>query len=452
MDLQSLLGLGSGNDPTGLLTPQQSGEVNQQTMQGIAAGLLKASGPSPYKGGMTALSGIGEALQGGLAQRRAAQDEVLKSNLVRAKTLESLKPFLELQTQYQQAGVPLPPQYQRLIDQLTGTVMGPGAMPSARGAAAAPPRAPAGAPAVGASAAGGEKPMSLEQFAAHQNYSPEARVPSHPEHATLMKDFSNYRTAIDQWGPQAAREAERAKNEETQTAQTSAAINALAARSAQGIQQGRIQKAAMSDPGYTSGMGAPFIEFLNQAKNLYGYNKSAATPNEVANAIASGELNDTANQTREALKGTTGFLPAFMQREIDNTLDKTKNLGNTEESSRVLNTIKDRMHERNLKIAELMNDYQATHNGALGPGFNAQMIKFFKDPANNLLSPEEEKNIRLLGRTGTEPPPATGAAPAAPGSTPAATPTYAPGTVRSRIKDGKKETQVLDANGQWVTK
>jgi hypothetical protein len=125
MDLQSLLGLGGqSNDPSGLLTPQQSGDINQSTMQGIAAGLLKASGPSPYKPGMTALSGLGDALQGGLAARRQAQNDALTQTMVRAKTLEGLAPMLKLQEDYAAQGVPLPENYRRIIDNLTNITAG----------------------------------------------------------------------------------------------------------------------------------------------------------------------------------------------------------------------------------------------------------------------------------------------------------------------------------------
>ena len=128
MDLAQLLG-GGGNDPTGLLTPQQSGEINQTTLQGIAAGLMKASGPSPYKPGMTALSGIGEAFQGGLAARRQAQQDALTQTMVRSKTLEGVAPLLKLQQEYATAGIPLPENYQRVLDAVIGLTTGgrPGA-------------------------------------------------------------------------------------------------------------------------------------------------------------------------------------------------------------------------------------------------------------------------------------------------------------------------------------
>jgi hypothetical protein len=66
-------------------------------MTGLAAGLLQASCPSPYKPGMTALSGLGSAVQSGLAARRQAQEDALKQTMVRSKTIEGGVPLLKLE-------------------------------------------------------------------------------------------------------------------------------------------------------------------------------------------------------------------------------------------------------------------------------------------------------------------------------------------------------------------
>jgi hypothetical protein len=58
---------------------------------------------------MTALSGIGDALQSGIAARNAAQTGALNQALVKAKTLESVKPLMDIYQHYQEAGVEPPP-------------------------------------------------------------------------------------------------------------------------------------------------------------------------------------------------------------------------------------------------------------------------------------------------------------------------------------------------------
>jgi hypothetical protein len=60
-DLSTLLG-GSG----GLLSPEQQGSVNSNAIESMAAALLRAAAPSPYKAKMTTLSGLGDALSAGL--------------------------------------------------------------------------------------------------------------------------------------------------------------------------------------------------------------------------------------------------------------------------------------------------------------------------------------------------------------------------------------------------
>jgi hypothetical protein len=154
----------------------------------------------------------------------------------------------------------------------------------------------------------------------------------------------------------------------------------------------------MNDPNYTSGVGAPFVELYNQAKTRFGY-KGAATPNEVFSAVAGGELGEVANQTKEAVKGTTGFLPAFIAHDIDNVISQTKGLDKTPEANSILLTLKDRMHDRNMKIAEMAAEYKDKY-GVLNAGWDKQLLQFFKDPANALMTPDEEKNIHRLAGGG----------------------------------------------------
>ena len=138
VDFSQLLGA----NPTGLLTPEQEGNVNQNFLQALAAGMMKASGPSPYKAGMTTLSGLGEALQGGLAARRAAQQDAVTQSLARVKMLEGLGPLLQRQANFQSLGMAMPPNEQRLLDTLIHTALGGRDVPGAPGAASGTPAAP----------------------------------------------------------------------------------------------------------------------------------------------------------------------------------------------------------------------------------------------------------------------------------------------------------------------
>jgi hypothetical protein len=206
-----------GGDPGGLLTPEQAGGVNQNFLQAIGAGLMKASGPSPYKPGMTAFSGIGEALQGGLAARREAQKDALAQTVARAKMLEALGPLLKQQAYAHSVGESLLPEQQHLLDALLGTVMGRSSAasraagmpvtPGASGASGAPGTPGTGPRAEGTSAeATGVVPTSVNGFktnflfdlAKEYNLSPQAVADKeHPQHEFLMKVADRRATDVD---------------------------------------------------------------------------------------------------------------------------------------------------------------------------------------------------------------------------------------------------------------
>jgi hypothetical protein len=117
MDLAQLLG--DTNTP-GLLSPEQQGNVNSSAIESMAAALLKAAGPSPYKGKMTTLSGLGEGLQAGLAARQSGTDAALKERYLAGQinqqaTGQTLQ-ALQLAATYRGLGLPVPPQVQRILD------------------------------------------------------------------------------------------------------------------------------------------------------------------------------------------------------------------------------------------------------------------------------------------------------------------------------------------------
>jgi hypothetical protein len=109
-----------GNDPSGLLTQPQQKDINQQGMLGLAAGLLQAGGPSPYKGSMRFGSDLGSGLAAGLKARDTAQTQLLNQSLVRAKTLEGMTPLLKLEQDIKESGETMSPTLQRTLQQLHG--------------------------------------------------------------------------------------------------------------------------------------------------------------------------------------------------------------------------------------------------------------------------------------------------------------------------------------------
>jgi hypothetical protein len=142
----------------GLLSPEQQGDINSNAIESMAAALLKAAAPSPYK--HTTLSGHGEGLQAGITGRQQATDEALKHTLVagqirQQQTGQTLQ-ALQLAAQYRSLGLQVPPQIQRILDAASG---GAGTAGGGIAQLLAPQSAPAPAfPSI--NAGGGGAPMA----------------------------------------------------------------------------------------------------------------------------------------------------------------------------------------------------------------------------------------------------------------------------------------------------
>jgi hypothetical protein len=235
LDFSQLLGLPGGNtqnDPTGLLTPQQQGDINQNTMMSIAAGLMKAGGPSPYKAKMTTLSGIGEALQGGLAARAQAQKDAITQSYVRTQMMDKFLPIMKEIRMYEEAGIEPPAQLTRMRTLMSNMIGGgapvaPGAqaqagasvvppvpgsptapsLPAGGGGAVAPgtpapaPGTPAPAPGTTADTSVVPRIMSMEEFARTHGFIQPGRpayalMPDSPQHAALKDAYQKYQDAV----------------------------------------------------------------------------------------------------------------------------------------------------------------------------------------------------------------------------------------------------------------
>jgi hypothetical protein len=135
-DLSQLLG-----GQAGLLTPDQQ-SANQNALLAAGAAMMRAAGPSPYKGKLTTLAGIGDALQAATTARQASTDNALKQRLVASQIQknqnDNLLPALKMAAEYQANGLPLSPQLQRVLAGI-GT---PGVQQQAQPAPGAPPPPP----------------------------------------------------------------------------------------------------------------------------------------------------------------------------------------------------------------------------------------------------------------------------------------------------------------------
>src|SRR5215831_3236790 len=134
----------------GLLSPEQQRNVNRDAWMGMAAGLLKAAGPSPYKSSLTTLSGIGSGLESSLAARQASQKDAMTQSYIRTQAIDKVLPIIQALQPSMRAGEPMDPMLKRLLDESMRTIFGANpASPSLPG------MSPPGMPGAGAPLAGG---------------------------------------------------------------------------------------------------------------------------------------------------------------------------------------------------------------------------------------------------------------------------------------------------------
>jgi hypothetical protein len=203
-----------GNDPSGLLTQPQQKDINQQGMLGLAAGLLQAGGPSPYKGSMRIGSDIGSGLAAGLKARDTAQTQLLNQSLVRAKTLEGMTPLLKLEQDIKESGETMSPTLQRTLQQLhgvtgVGAASGAGAQapgllqqwfgirPTPGAGGALPPAMPGQGGVPGIPEVGAKPPPTnvMQKFADDYGFSRAAIRKDGPGHEAFMAAFNETRDA-----------------------------------------------------------------------------------------------------------------------------------------------------------------------------------------------------------------------------------------------------------------
>jgi hypothetical protein len=405
MDLSNLFG--GGNDVGGLLTPQQSSDINQTTLMNIAAGLMKAGGPSPYKAGMTTLSGLGEALQGGLAARQSAQHEALVQTLTRAKTLESMAPLLRMRQESAEAGIPLDPNIQRVLDTL-GTITGM-ARPPGQAYAQAPGQAYAQAPGQAAPPPS-SAPVKVEQSqSALWNAIPDVPPPGNALPATdirqkfadwkgfnrsaIIKDRSGnaeFQKAFDDWAKTASPEQDAAdqrkeliKQETEAYGKQYAAYQAMGRTSAGLYDLGEQAKAIMSRPDFqnTTGFGADTkIEARRLLASLGVANPDAAFSGESFNKIFSEALQSRIEAAKEQ-SAELGSAGKQYLAQLQIMAKASPSVNNSLATNQYLVDQMQREAQRHMGIAKAATAYaQNNPSGRLDKGWDTKMIDLLAKP------------------------------------------------------------------------
>jgi hypothetical protein len=417
MELSDLLG---GNMP-GLLNSQDQGAVNQQGLMGIASGLLQAAGPSPYKGKLTTLSGIGSALQSGMAARKSAMDDLLKQRYVTAQTAhlndEQVLKAAQMATNFQANNLPVPPVIQHILDAASGRIGMGGGMPA--GAMAQAPNqgqpAPQGAPMqpTGSSQFPPGSPAARLQALGMSPYALAATGPAADiAKAAVEKNITATDPAIeDNERRKKIMESDVARSEKIYPIYDSMGITGHNM-----LENANLAKGAIADPGFSSGLFAPIQEGWKKLQVALGAgDPKAALAMEVYGKVRAENINEQISEMKEVSSqmGPSGrvFAPQIGLME-----KASGNLGNTPEANYFLATMYGRGAQNMVALSDMAHDYKEKH-GILDVGFDKQASKYIKD--HPVFTPEEYKNVRdaatpaggSLGSNG----PSTAPQPAAPG-------------------------------------
>lgn len=422
MDLSDLL----NTNASGLLSPAQQGDVNGQTLQGLAAGLLKASAPSPFKARMTTLSGIGEGLQGALNSRRAATDDLLKQQLVKSQigknTNDQLLPALQMAAQYQANGLPVPPQLQTLLQRIGGGLApaaggglpGGGAMAQAPGGAPMPqvgggqPMQAPGAPGAAPQSAPGQD--LIMQTAHELGINPMRVMMKDP---TALKAIEERIHANDP----ALEESERRKKIMAGDVERSdklyPALVSLGQQGATAKQDAQLSAALVKDPGFFSGSGQPLNEAWKRLQVSLGGDPNAAFSQEAFRKITASGVNTQIGEMKATAAEMGGAAGRIFQNQTVLMEKASQNLDNTPAANKFLATLQERAADMNVKVSDMAIEYKQKH-GILDAGFDKQLSKYTAD--NPLVTKAELANVRqLTGMPSPQPAAAAGPAPV-PGS------------------------------------
>ena len=412
--------LSAFNDVPGLLTPEQNSNANSQALLSAGAALMKAAAPSPYKNNTWA--GLGEGVQGYVQGHNQGTDQALKQQLVRGQIGGQQMALLAKIAEYRAAGLPVPPQLQKMFDMLGGAggtggqaavaapaqaspVIQAGAVaPGPQGAPAAPVgllNPPPGAPAAGPAMPPQAPPAGLLGGTPQSPTVPAPAAASPDKLGAALAEAGLSRYGLVGDGPiSKLTQAVIAKNLERTEAEKNAANPAVSAAkladeqaakdlaekskffgsvyrgttgsatvAAQQKQNIGLLRDIAANPDFISGAGSDAALALQRiAANLPGFKPTSAAPRELFNQVAARVLADQfsgiksmASETGE--QGARIFKPMLDLEEKAN-ITPSDSLAGVKAKIDLLDKAGDHM----MRWGDMADDYQQKH-GHLDEGF-----------------------------------------------------------------------------------
>lgn len=464
MDLSDLL----GTNASGLLNAPQQGDVNSQTLEGIAAGLLRAAGPSPYKAKMTTLSGIGEGIQGGMAARKSAFDDLLKQKYVNAQTAklsqEQVLQAAQMAAEYKAAGLPVHPAIQHILDAASGGAgqggigAGPPGMPP--GAAGAYGQAPQQAQPMPQGQPQPQQPapqgtiMSPTGASSFPPGSPAARVQAlglspfglvskGPMANVTQSALEGNIKATDPAIENNERRGAIMKEDVARDAKLYPALTSLGQQGYVAKQDAELSSALVKDPGFYSGAGQGLNEAWQKFKVSIGADPNLAFSQEAFRKITASNINTQIGEMKATAAEMGGAAGRIFQNQTALMEKASQNLDVTPAANRFLASLQGRAADYNIAVGDMATAYKKQH-GILDTGFDEQLSKYTRD--HPLFTKAELGNLRQIATPGSGAP----AAPAPPpvGSNGPSTAPQPAAPTKTAVGPGGKRLGLV--NGQWV--
>jgi hypothetical protein len=455
-DLSQLFGQ---TQPSGLLNPADNANANQNALMAAGAAMLRAAGPSPYKGKLTTLAGIGDALSAATTAKQTSVDNALKQRYVASQIQKNLNdnllPALKMAAEYDANGLPRPPELQRMLggigtpqlQRILGGIGTPGVQPQGAPVPGAPPPPPGaavpGAAVPGAMAQAGATPpqpaQPSPQYAPNSpaavlqaaGINPAALVTSGPLSSAAQALLTQHYGALD---PAKAANEQQAAIMKQQTEQYGKKYAATQALGTAGSNVAELMDDAMAiarRPDFASktGLGAETQQMWDQLKARFGGDPAAPFSLQAFKKIFSEALlaRTQMNKDESAELGPAGrqFLQSI------NIMASASPSGELNFPTNLY--LMDQMKREGLRHAGVADEAAkySQEKGRLDNGWDIQERKYLKD--HPLYSDKERENVTAsaspYGQGALTPGPNAGGpqpAPAAAGPAPGVTSTPMP--------------------------
>lgn len=216
----------------------------------------------------------------------------------------------------------------------------------------------------------------------HISATEKALIPTGP-----MKEYNVGRMpgeGLPQYQARVAAEKKRAEDEAAESVKMYRTLQQAGVQSQRDMPQIQLAKRLIEDPAFYSGTAADQNLTLKKILANFGQDPNASAPQEVVGKILAKNLAD-------GLRTTFGGLGQVRVAELNLLQKATESNANTVPALRALTTMTERVHQRNVAIAQMARQY---NGGRLDQGFDAKVAEY--DQKYPLFTPGEIANYQSI--------------------------------------------------------